>query len=227
MGKTKKYTNKYARHGSGVHEPTPKTGSKRYWYLVKTHFFRLLGINALFALFCIPIITIPASLSGMTNVLMKLTREGNCFIWQDFWEEFKTHFIERVCIWFGLQLIPLIGWYLPSVLGSETAGIWISSILGGFIFILECYWFPLITTLSIGPLKCLRNAFLLVFLELKRDIVILLIGIGSFLIWRLLFPYSLPFLLLMVFSFTQLAVCVTVNEPMQKRIIEPHTEKSA
>lgn len=227
MSITSRLQNRYTRPGPGAHEPVPKSGSKRYWFLVKTHFFRLCGINALFALFCIPIITIPASLSGMTNVLMKLTREGNCFIWKDFWKEFKTDFIERVCIWFGLQLLPLIGWYIPSLLGNENASIWISTILGSFIFILECYWFPLITTISLSPLKCLRNAFLLIFLELKRDVLFLLLGAAGFFICRLLFPFSLPFLLLMLFSFTQLAVCVTVNDPMQKRIIDPYSKETA
>ena len=217
----------YTKPGPGVNTPTPKTGMERFKFLVKNHFFRLMGINALFALFCVPVFTIPAAFSGMTKILMNLTRNGESFIWQDFWTEFKSDFPARMFIWFGLQLIPLACWYIATLLGSETIGIWISSFLGAIIFILECYWFPLITTLQISSFKCLKNSVLLLFLEWKRSLLLLLIGIGGFFVWMLLFPYSLPILLLISFSFSQLAVCVIVNEPMQKRIINPYTEAAA
>ena len=217
--------NQYSKPGPAANAASPKYGFKRYSYIVKNHFFRLIGVNALFVLFCAPIITIPASFSGMTKILMNLTRNGESFIWHDFWQEFKSDFIVRVCIWFGLQLIPLCGWYIPHLLGAEAAGIWISSIVGSFIFLMESYWFPMITSLSIGPMACLKNAFFLVFLEWKKSALILMIGVLGFFTWMLFYPYSLPLLLLLLFSLTQLGICVTVNEPMQKRIIDPHGQK--
>ncbi len=71
-------------------EAPPKGGAKRFWFLFATHFDKLIRLNLLFLAFCIPVITAPAALCGMNRVLIKLVRDGHCYMWSDFIGEFKA-----------------------------------------------------------------------------------------------------------------------------------------
>jgi uncharacterized membrane protein YesL len=56
--------------------------------------WKLVALNLMFLAFSIPVVTMPASLCGMNRVLIKLWREGNCFLWSDFWDEFKANILK-------------------------------------------------------------------------------------------------------------------------------------
>lgn len=84
----------YEREGAGL--PMPEGGIRRYALLLTTHFWKLIGLNLLFVLFSLPIITMPAALCGMNRVCMLLIRNGHCFLWQDFIEEFKRSFVRSI-----------------------------------------------------------------------------------------------------------------------------------
>ena len=80
--------------GKGVSGPPPKKGIKRYLFISYTYFWKLCRLNLLFILFCLPIVTIPPSLAAMSRVLLKMAREGNTFIFSDFFAEFKSSFFK-------------------------------------------------------------------------------------------------------------------------------------
>ncbi len=82
--------------GKGVTELPPEKGVRRYFFLLSIHFSKLCGLNLLFVLFSIPIITMPAALCGMNRVLILLVREGNCYLWDDFIKEFKASFFKSL-----------------------------------------------------------------------------------------------------------------------------------
>ena len=81
-----------------ITEPPPSKGAARFFFLMATHFPKMLTLNLLFLLFCLPIVTIPAALSGMSRVCMLLMREGVCFVWTDFFSEFKASFLKSIPI---------------------------------------------------------------------------------------------------------------------------------
>lgn len=70
----------------------PEGGIQRYALLLTTHFRTLVGLNLLFVLFSLPVITLPAALCAMNRVCMLLIRKGCCFLWQDFRQEFRRSF---------------------------------------------------------------------------------------------------------------------------------------
>ena len=82
--------------GPGVTQPPPEKGIARFWFLLSTHFWKLIELNLLFFLFSLPVVTIPAAYCGMNRVLMKLVREGNCFLWHEFSKEFKANFLKSL-----------------------------------------------------------------------------------------------------------------------------------
>jgi uncharacterized membrane protein YesL len=214
--------------GKGEQGSPPDKGLKRFAFILKTHFFKLIRLNLLFILFCIPVITIPASMAGMTRVLMRLTREGICDMWTDFWKEFKTEFTQRLLAWLILTVIPVIVAMLPVlfIVETPTTGLWIA--LSAVSYAIQCYLFPLWTILDVSLKANIRNAFALCLMEWKRSLLILITAGGVHVFCFLFFPVSAPLLLLISFSFAQLIICVIVNEPIEKHLIreKPVIEKS-
>lgn len=204
----------------GVQGPPPTKGWARYKFIVQNHFFRLMKLNLLFVVFCIPVFTIPASIAGMTSVLMCLVREGNTFMWSDFWREFKTDFPQRMLIWFLLQILPNAIWYIPNALGYEGLAYMISVALSSLFFIVTCYWFPMIVKLDLTVWQALRNAVLLVVLEWKRSLILLVLSLVFRFVTTLLYPYSILLLLLGAFTFLQLAASVIGNDTINERLLK-------
>ena len=89
---------------------------RKYGFICASHFGRLVLLNLLFILFCLPIITIPAAICGLSRVLLKLIREGYSFEWKAYFKELKSDFAIRLLLWF-----PLGGLYVVTVLFSPVS----------------------------------------------------------------------------------------------------------
>jgi len=204
--------------GKGEGKPPPDKGFKRYNFIVKTHFSKLVLLNLLFLVFSIPIITIPASISGMTRVLMRLTREGFCDLWADFIGEFKSFFSLKLLAWLVLFAVPamiamLIAFLIP---GIPAAGLWLA--LSAVSYTIQGYLFPIWAILDVPFGANIKNAFALCAMEWKKSILILCTASVHVLCY-FFFPVSVPFMLLFTFSFTQLLICVIANEPINKHLV--------
>lgn len=69
------------------------------WELVSTvtsqFWVRMIGLNLLYLLCCLPIVTIPASTCAMTRVVLNLVREKGTDIVAPFFAEFRHDFWKR------------------------------------------------------------------------------------------------------------------------------------
>ena len=205
------------KDGPGVHEPPPKKGWKRYKFLVSNHFWRLIRIS-FFILLCLPFVTIPAVLCGMTSVLMCLARDGNTMPWKDFWKEFKVDFPHRLVVFFGsLLVLEGIG-YIPLLFGREGLSSFLSAGLSGIWYVIMVYWMAMVVKVDISVWNAFRNAALLLAIEWKKSLIML----GSFLVYFFimfeLYPYSVILLVLSI-SFLFLLNCVLANDAINERIL--------
>ncbi len=223
MNITEQIKRKRFAPGKGVTELPPRKGAKRFFFLLTTHPWKLVTLNLLFLLFSIPVVTIPAAVCGMNRVLIKLVREGNCFLWSDFWQEFKASFFKAIP--FGLIVAFLLfdSYYALSV--SKSGGGILPGALGLFLLglgvLFGSYSFVLMSALDLKGSHIARNALILMATEWKTNLVM----IGSIAVTALfiaaLFPYTLVLLLFIWVALQQLIICTAVNETMQRRIIEP------
>jgi len=204
--------------GPGVSGPSPKSGGARYSFLFKTHFWKLVSLNLLVVVFSIPIVTIPAAMAGGAHVLMKLVRTGNCFLWDDFWEEFKRDFLHRAPIGLSFFALPALAYMICYNLDKGALGAGLAAGLGLIFYPAACYWYSLITTVDLPTGANTKNAFLLISLEgkttLKLELMLLIHVAVVFLL-----PYTIPVIVLMSFSFIQLGACVMVWPALQRRVI--------
>ena len=219
MGMFSSYHALRDKPGKGVDGPPPEKGAGRFAFIFKTHFFKLVSLNLLFILFCIPVLTIPASLAGMTRVLMRLTREGICDLWADFFTEFKTDFVKRLLTGLIFTAVPAVAAVLPALIiaGTPTTGVWMT--LSAISFMVQGYLFPLWVIVDIPLGANIHNAFALCVMEWKRSLLLLLTAGGIHVICYFFFPVSAALMLLLSFSASQLIVCVIVNEPIVKHVL--------
>ncbi len=207
--------------------PAPESGAKRWFYLLYTHFSKFIAVNVLFVVFSLPIVTLPASLCGMNRVLIKLWRDGNCFVWTEFIGEFKSSVLRALPLGILSGGLLFASYYCASLCISNSAEI-LSLAFGtlGALFCLSglligSYGFVLFPMLDLKGSQILRNAACLIMLEGKRDILILCCCAVSAFLCAFAFPVSLAFMLFLHFSLTQFIICALVNEVAQRRIIEP------
>jgi len=233
MGIMEQFGRKLYAPGKGVTEPPPQKGPKRFFFLLLTHFWKLITLNLLFLLFCIPVVTIPAALCSLNRVLLLLVREGNSFVWSDFIKEFKASFLKSLP--FGILYVFLLVdcyclVYLKNIIGEGFMGD--AAVVGavcllGFTVLFSSYVFVLLPILDLKNRQIAKNSLILMLVEWKTSLIILASTSVMVFFAAALFPYSIIAVILIWFSFLQLIICTAVNEPVQRRIVEPFEQKSA
>ena len=213
--------------GKGVTELPPQKGIKRFFFLFSTHFWRLIQLNLLFVLFCLPVVTIPAALCGMNRVLITLVRDGNCFLWSEFSKEFKANLLKSLPFGILFTFLAFDAYFFfntASVSGDPGTSIFAGAagcVFLGFAVLFSSYVFVLLPTLALTNRYIAKNAFILMLTEWKTSLLILAgTSILAF-ITAAFFPFTIILIVLILFSITQLIVCSAVNEPLQRRIIGP------
>ena len=135
-------------------------------WLFQTFFFRILGINLVFLISCVPIITIPAALCGLQSVFQQYYRKQYATVaLSAFFSEFFSSFVKRTLTIWGIVLIPIAvviaaGRFLPYALWFSFACIMLVAV------ILVLSWLvPQLVLLNLDIRQALKNALLLTGIE--------------------------------------------------------------
>ena len=198
--------------------PAPTRTAARIWDMLCNHFFRLLWANLLCVLCCIPIVTIPASLSGLYPVVQQYYRKGYGDVIGTFFKEFKQNFLVRLLIVLALFLLPAAGMGIGSLV-NEWAALVICAIFTVFSLLIAAWLFPQFALLSLKPMQALRNAALLVALETKRNFLLLIVEVlfgGAMILFR---PISMLALLFLVPAAPVILLNAIAEPVLEDRII--------
>ncbi len=217
--------------GKGVTEPPPMKGIKRFFFLLYAHFWKMVTLNLLFLAFCIPVVTIPAALCGVNRVLIKLVREGNCFLWSEFIKEFKSNLFKSLPFGLLFAVLLFMSYYALSVStssGDSSLNIFAGAIglfILGLTLLFSSYVFALLPSLALKNRYIAKNALILMMTEWKTDLVIIGSIVAMAFIIAAFFPYTVFLLPVIWFSLSQLIICTAINEPLQRRIIGPYEQR--
>lgn len=217
------FRNIYEKPGPGVKELPPENGYKLFFYILRVHFWNLLLLNLIFIFASIPVVTLPAAFTSMTRVLMRLAREGICFLWYDFWQEFKRSFFKSFIlgiIWLFVMTILSIPYVIQIMKPSEISTVaLIAAIVIAIVFnTIMSYVFPLLALVKMALKPILINAVGFLFVVPKRSSIIIIPIVLAFLMMYLI-PYTLPLFIFLYFSINQLLICVIVKVPIEKYAI--------
>ncbi|BDR52596.1 hypothetical protein KIM372_05030 [Bombiscardovia nodaiensis] len=164
-----------------VHENSKQAnpqGIRLFWSVVKWHFGRLVGLNVLFILACIPIVTIPCAMTAMSKVLGLFLTRRICYplyhFRRAFIDEWKRSTAAGGALLLSLIALLIGAWFYPRM------GLSFGWILGGLCLALavlvlaaSIYLFPMIAFTDLPFASLLQNAFSLSMICLPYTLVAL------------------------------------------------------
>ena len=210
-----------------------KRGFAGYMDMLWREFFELLKLNLLFLLSCVPIFTIPAAFTAMHRITAVMVRDENHFLWPDYWRAFRRDFWKS--LGGGAILAALLALFVLSTvfyynLMQLSRGF---VLLAGFaacvVLLTLCvsfYFFPMLAMVDLPLGALLRNSLALVFSNIGRSLLalvlfLLLVGLGVGLL-----PYSFIFAALIMFSFVASITTYLTYPAIEARVMrreEGHT----
>lgn len=148
----------------------------------KLNFFsHFVLLNLLWVFTSLPLITIGASTTALFYCTMKLDREKDIAVFQDFFSSFKENFLVSTKAW----IILIIVGFILSVDLYFTGGItvaWIQMIFAGvlilttfFILCVSLFIFPILARFHNTTKEAFRYSFILPFKHIKQTLVLVLI----------------------------------------------------
>ena len=190
-------------------------------WMLRTFFFRLLGINLVFLICCVPIVTVPAALCGLHSVIQRYYRKLLSTVdVSSFFKEFLTSFVKRAVLFWAVILIPLavVIWadgFLSRPLWFALAGILTVAVL------LVLNWFvPQLVLLNLDARQALKNAVLLMCIETKTNFALVAIHAVSMTIVLFGLPVSAFLLLFLPVLQTVLTTGITMPV-LQRHLVRP------
>lgn len=220
--------NNYNRPGPGIERnPVVRKGAGGFWDIFKREWWQLVKLNWVFLLGCVPLVTIPASITAMCWVLTTMADDRPRFLWHDFWRVFRRDFRRSLLLgWLWLLGCAVAGiavWFYASMARSRPL-FWApaAAMLALFaeLLVMSFDLFPMLANISLGIRRYIQNAFCLSFIHAKTNLILLLILIPLFTVLLLTFPYSALFLFAIGFSLCGLAIVYGVHAPIRKYVFE-------
>ena len=235
------FGNNYLRSGPGIAKDAPKKKPFfHFWELYFRKFWKLLQLNIITVLFCLPVVTIGPALAGMTKVLRNYVLEKNSFIFHDFWKGFSQNWkkslpVGLIDILLIISAISAVNVY-PALAENAQSGGWIwyafciISISVTFtVLIMNFYIFPMIIATDLSFKNCIKNSFFLTCVALKKNLITLLCvaAVMAVLVLTLLLnPYFLLLLIpLWAVSFIGFITMFNSYPIIQKYVINPYYEE--
>ncbi len=209
--------------------PVEKKGLFKFLEVYGRRMWQIFGLNVIFLLACIPIVTIGPAIAGMTKVCRNWSQERNAFIWSDFWGAFKSNFkqsffmgiIDIICaIGFAISIPYYYAWADESDVMYIPLLICICCCV--LFFMMHFYIYLMIVSTNLTMRKIIKNSFFLVPLGVKNCLWTLLIWIICIFLMVGLFPYSLLVVLFFPFSFLCFVNAFNCYPIIRKYVIQPY-----
>ncbi len=224
----------YSKPGPGVDKNGPQ--KKRFFYffeLFGRKFWKLIEINLLYLVCCIPIVTIGPATCGLVYILRNFANEKPVFMVSDFFDAFKSNFKQGFFLGLldilttGIVGIALI-WYIAnqglSVAMAIPLGISIMVLV--LLMFMRFYTYLMVVTVELPLKHILKNSLIFSFLGIKSNFItafwtlLLIVPLLWFypLIWALVF-------ILIGFALVWFIAVFNSYPYIVKYIIEPHEKQ--
>ena len=230
----------YKKAGKGVSKDAPK--KKTFFAFMELYFrycWRLVKLNLLTFIFCIPVVTIGPALAGMTKVLRNYTLDKSAFIFHEFWKGFSNNWKQSVPVGLldilftvsaitAFQVYPKMGEAAAAAGGSGTIYTILCVISISFaltLLMMNFYIMPMIVATDLSLKNILKNGFYLTCVSLKKNVFTLIIValVTAFLV----ISPGLALLLVPLWAISFMGFVIMYNSypQIQKYVINPYYEE--
>ena len=173
----------FTKEGAGISKN--RAEKKRFflfWEIFWRKKFKLIGLNLLYILCCIPVITIGPATAGLMYVLRNMANERPTFVVADFFDAFKKNFKQGVVVGLLnllLAAVDLFGvWFYYSWATQRAEGgtfgmiALIVALSFGFVILFSSFYIYLMMVTCDLSLKALiKNSFILGLVGFKTNII--------------------------------------------------------
>lgn len=203
----------------------PRSGFPLFWERLSTEIGELIKLNAIFLLFSIPVVTLPAAITGMSRVTYLMMEAEHRFTFDECKKTIKETF------WSGLAIGLLMTAMLTA--GSAVAYFYfytavhktilvIPGIISLFVvsvaLMMSFYAFPMLGMTNLNVKAVLANSFRLVFLCPQKSIGALVITAGIICLVWCFFPFTI-LTIIVIFSFLNFVSAFFVHEPIKHYVL--------
>ncbi len=232
----------YSEAGPGIAKNAPKKKPFfLFWEIYFRKFWKLIGLNFITVLFCIPVVTIGPAIAGMTKVLRQYTLEKNSFVFHDFWKGFSNNIKQSLPLGL-LDILFIVSsvcavFVYPPMGDADPEHKWLFyglcaiSLSVAFIFLMmNFYAYPMIVATELSFGNIIKNSFFLTAVALKKNIVTLLcvaLTVGL-LVFTLLLGHIFIFAFLLILwapAFIGFIAMFNSYPAIQKYVINPYYEE--
>ncbi|MBW3080483.1 YesL family protein [Bifidobacterium saguinibicoloris] len=155
-------------YNGGAHESDRQANPKGialFFAVIRWHWGRLIGLNLMFILSCLPVVTIPCAMTAMSAVAGRLVQRRVCYPVHDYWRAFTREWKRSsLC---GLALFGVLALALFGVLFYPRSGMPAGMALGGVCLVVAVFdvmtmmmAFPMVAFTDLPVRRVLRNAAL-------------------------------------------------------------------
>ena len=138
---------------------------KTFSQIIRNYWVDLVLLNLAFLLGCIPVVTIPASLSALSRALLRMQREENVHIFRDFFRDIKIGFRRSLlpgCILLAGLALSYFGGHVCAQADSGRVPLLVFLLLWIYaVFSFSMYAIPLAAQLDLPLGVVFRNALIL------------------------------------------------------------------
>lgn len=228
----------YESTGAGISKNAPQ--KKRifvFFDIFVNKFWKLLGLNVIYTLFCLPIVTIGPATAGVTKVLRNFSQRRPTFLWGDFIESFKKNMKQSL----PLGLIDIfifisvaLGCYIyPQQVEATGSTLWyipfiMSIAVGITIFLMSGYAYLMIVSTNLSFKNIIKNSFYLTCVCAKQSLLtfvicVLIVTVGIFLF--ITNEYARMCVIFAPATMIGLIIAFNFYPSIQKYVINPYYEE--
>ncbi len=201
--------NGYLKEGKGVSKNSSVTGIYGFFGKFKDKFWSLLGLNLLFLLFCIPVITIGPSFAAMNKICRYYVQGKNVYLFEDFWQAFKENFKQGLIVGIlngliAFVLIFTINWYNGQTATNSFMYVPFGvSIFCALLFALvNLYIFPIMVTIDLKLKHLVRNSLILGLAGMKTNFIMIILLVAYALLGIFIIPFPILIIITLIFGFS-------------------------
>ena len=212
----------------GIEKDAPKKkGFALFWEILWREFWGILKLNLLFLVSCIPVVTIPAAITAMSRITVTMVRDRNYFMLTDYWKAFKRDFgkslLGGLVLAAALGLFGLSTWFYYML--SQSAGKLFLILAGCSLcllltaFFVSLYFFPMLAMVDLNLKHLLLNSCVLSYSCIKRTLPAALITLAILLICIGLLPFSMVYIVVILFSLNSLISNFFLVKPIEEHVL--------
>lgn len=192
-------------------------GWERVQLVLTENWVKLIGLNLLYLVCCLPVVTIPAATCAMHRVILNWVRETSYeAMIPAFFREFRVNFWKRTGFGLLMLIAPYSLAYYPMLFGYEGGTLAVGCIALVAYFCITKFFYPLVVLLDVSIWQNFKNACIMAVVEWRTTVQLLITAGVLDLMLLVMTNYALPFYIIILCAFNCLLGCSFVNYPFMK-----------